>query len=202
MVELVLIVWISYLCTQILLTNNVSKSDIKTNFEIPTLGSVGCEIENIIDQDDHHLCNTTNNKHTKSFFSVEKKEAICYVCEVHLTGEGSRIKSWLDPYCGGEYNTSFGIIDYWNYTNDACCTWKIEASAPIDITFIRFSLEKYFDYLFVYGKNYSHSAWTWIDTLTGHSLPSPIHTHSNIVLLQFASDSSIVDTGFELYWQS
>ncbi|CAL4166374.1 unnamed protein product, partial [Meganyctiphanes norvegica] len=111
---------------------------------------------------------------------------------------------WLYGNCGGDYYNSSGVIDYpWyggNYTNDACCIWNITASAPINITFIRFDLEWTFDYLFVYGRNSSNSAWTWIDTLNGKRLPSPIQTNSNTVMLQFVSDFSVAFSGFELDW--
>ncbi|CAL4103410.1 unnamed protein product, partial [Meganyctiphanes norvegica] len=101
--------------------------------------------------------------------------------------------------CGGEYNSSYGNISHplngGDYSNNENCIWIIRTSDPIKITFISFDTEGNRDFLVVRDELYN------LGVYTGSSVPTPIHTTTNVTYLHFTSDFSIVGTGFELYWE-
>ncbi|CAL4115420.1 unnamed protein product, partial [Meganyctiphanes norvegica] len=109
--------------------------------------------------------------------------------------------------CGGEYNSSSGIIRHplndGNYLNNQNCTWIIRASNRITITLVWFDTQIRRDYLYVRDGPSMDSAV--IGMLSGirvpSSVPGPVNTTTTSAHLHFTTDNSTTRTGFHLQWK-
>ncbi|CAL4121817.1 unnamed protein product, partial [Meganyctiphanes norvegica] len=106
--------------------------------------------------------------------------------------------------CGGTYYSSSGVIRHppsgGNYQNAEGCTWLINNTNPITITFVSFDVEERYDYL--YFTEDLAAGVAGISNFTGYNIPKPFKTTATILYLHFQSDYSVSRPGFELHWDS
>ncbi|ELT94437.1 hypothetical protein CAPTEDRAFT_224894 [Capitella teleta] len=124
-------------------------------------------------------------------------------------GTGFRL-SYQIASCNQTYSESSGQIlsPGWpgNYPHLSNCQMLIEAPSgySVSLYFHIFSLESHeqcaFDDLQVF--NGSSDTGPLLFTLCGPTLPSPIFTPSNALLLRFTSDDSLAQSGFHLTYTS
>ncbi|CAL4070678.1 unnamed protein product, partial [Meganyctiphanes norvegica] len=104
--------------------------------------------------------------------------------------------------CGGEYNSSSGIIRHplggGNYQNNENCTWIISAAKYITITFVSFDTQTRRDYLYVRDGQSMSSAVIGIfsGTRVPSSVPGPVKTTTTSAHLHFTTDYTETRTGF------
>ncbi|XP_035665250.1 CUB and sushi domain-containing protein 1-like [Branchiostoma floridae] len=86
-----------------------------------------------------------------------------------------------------------------NYGNNLDCTWTIQSASGtvIRLHFLAFSVEDRYDYLNVFNGP-AGSADTAAQRLTGNTVPDDFVSSGNTVTLQFTSDVSVVQSGFQL----
>ncbi|CAL4091936.1 unnamed protein product, partial [Meganyctiphanes norvegica] len=110
--------------------------------------------------------------------------------------------TWNTVVCGAVINDDSGTIRHpangGNYRNSENCTWIIQASAIIYITFVRFNTEAGFDHLYIRdGEAFDSPV---LKRFSGNNVPTAFRTRGNTALLHFTSDGSVTRTGFELQW--
>ncbi|CAL4171633.1 unnamed protein product, partial [Meganyctiphanes norvegica] len=105
--------------------------------------------------------------------------------------------------CGGVYTSSNGRIDYPTsglYQNYENCVWIIRTTRQIRITFLSFSTETRYDFLYVRDGDSPGSRE--LGKFHGNAVPRPLQTSGNAAYLQFTSDYSNIDRGFVMTWES
>lgn len=120
------------------------------------------------------------------------------------TGFLTSYTSTLPSYCSGTtlLTSLSGSLDDGsgdkNYARNAMCKYKINPAVPEPITLVfdEFSTEAGKDVLNIYDLGTQQL----IASLSGDSLPEPLHVQSGKVLLVFATDDDIVAQGWKVRW--
>ncbi|GFR74801.1 Tolloid-like 1 [Elysia marginata] len=110
--------------------------------------------------------------------------------------------------CGGNLGANVGSLSSPNfpgsYPNKAKCTWVIttDPGTVVSLRFLEFRTEQCTncgcDALIIRDGN-SQSA-TLLSKMCGDDLPSPVIASSNVMYLEFFSDSSTIYKGFKAEW--
>ncbi|XP_077867915.1 bone morphogenetic protein 1-like, partial [Saccoglossus kowalevskii] len=87
-----------------------------------------------------------------------------------------------------------------NYDSDLSCLWYINTTSNlrINVTFIDFHTERYFDWLEI-GNGRDHTDLTTSELrVSGSDLPDPFQSSSGIIWMTFFSDTTFTRRGFHL----
>ncbi|XP_022097847.1 uncharacterized protein LOC110983154 [Acanthaster planci] len=96
--------------------------------------------------------------------------------------------------------TSPGWNEDYRYPNRAQCLWNLVADVGnrIVLTFLEFSLEEGYDYLYIGNGNGSID---YFIKVTGERFPRSVASRGNTMFVKFFSDEIITDEGFRLWVQ-
>ena len=99
---------------------------------------------------------------------------------------------------GGDYLVDSGVVDKTQgYGHGHDCNWYLSCSDPAAspiLTFSRFNTEANFDYVTVYDGDNNNAAQ--LGRFHGETLPDPVQSHGNNMLVRFTTDASIAREGF------
>lgn len=140
---------------------------------------------------------------------------------IHFTSDGQNEgKGWFAEYIGykdqfcSANSEMYNVIGFINdksgkyfYANNSDCNWIISPNNPehdsisgLFIEFLEFNIEENNDLLEIY--NGPDNTYPQIASLSGNTIPSPITTTSNEILLNFITNNNINNKGWDLYYES
>eukprot|EP00736_Rhodelphis_marinus_P013404 Rmarinus@m.19640 len=110
--------------------------------------------------------------------------------------------------CEGIYELTASAGEFWSnyedlqstYDNYLACEWRIvpgggasDVSSTITLSFQRFSVESYYDFVYVWD---DLDKCNLVSVLDGHNIPADITSDTGVLVLRFVSDYSVVYPGF------